>query len=44
MPLRTYPGVSLRVPSRRPARPASVVGVEGSGALDHLLLPYGELV
>ena len=37
-------GVSLRVPSRHPARPASVVGVEGSGALDHLLLPYGELV
>ncbi len=44
MPLRTYSGVSLRVPSRHPARPASIVGVEDSGALDHLLLPHGELV
>lgn len=37
-------GVSLRVPSRHPGRPGSVVGVEDSGALDHLLLPHGELV
>ena len=43
-PLRTYWVSAYGYQAAIRGRPASVVGVEDSGGLDHLLLPHGELV